>query len=77
MKKLAEIKPIKYFSAEDIKFHKELITQMKSGEVTGLAVTAVKRGGYVQTAFTIGNDAFQLLGGVEQCKNRIMKSFEL
>ena len=76
MKKLAEIKPRK-IPKHIVEPFQDILGGLKSGEVLAIAVTAVKKGGYVTTAYDVGESTFALLGGVEHCKNRILASLEV
>lgn len=75
MKKLQEIKRRK-LPSDSLNGLQNIIKGVKDGEVTGVAYTAIRRDGAVSTGWSTYEGEMALIGGLEHCKQRILKNVD-
>ena len=75
MKKIQAI-PRKKLPTDSLNGLQNIIKGVKSGEVTGVAYTAIRRDGAVCTGWSTYEGEMALIGGLEHCKQRLLKTVD-
>ncbi len=75
MKKLQAISRRK-LPADSLNGLQNIINGVKSGEVTGVAYTAIRRDGAISTGWSTYEGEIALIGGLEHCKQRLLKTVD-
>lgn len=75
MARLRVLKPQRQIPDSIIKGLKQITTEMRTGEVTDVAIVCRRRNGEITTAFSVRQNYPGVIGGLEWLKERVFTSW--